>query len=228
MLNSAAITALFQSPLLTERRDDADHPTAPAALPENAISFLLDLARELNAMTIFEFGSGISTSAFLRAGYHVTSLEDSHNWMEQTLTRLSDELRRRHTALVRPLRLKLHGLFPAMDWAIDSELAMLIGNADLILVDSPYFAPFREATLWSALAHNANAVVVVDDTRIPTLSRFCDQLASVNPSLLHCRVRVGHCFDLFSRGGDDRSLKLKHGLVETLKGWRRFVTAFQS
>jgi hypothetical protein len=228
MLNGAAVTALFQSPLLTERRDYADHPTAPAALPDNAITFLLDLAREIGATTIFEFGSGMSTAAFLRAGYRVTSLEDSDQWMGQTVAQLADEQRRRHTALVRPLRLKLHGLIPVMDWAIDSELAALIGSADLILVDSPYFAPFRESTLWSALTHNATAVVVLDDTRIPTLNRLCGTLADLNPSLLHCRVHVGHCFDLFSRGGDAQSLKLTHGTVETFKGWRRFVAALRS
>ncbi|MGB8354337.1 MAG: hypothetical protein WCD79_10645, partial [Chthoniobacteraceae bacterium] len=156
-----------------------------------------------------------------------TSLEDSDRWMEQTRAQLSDGEKSRHVPLVRPLGRRMHGRFPVMDWPVDAALARAIGGADLILVDSPYYAPFRESTLWSALVHNDHALVVLDDTRIPTLSRFCDRLAASNPTLLHRRVKVGHTFDIFARTGDKAPLARSHSPLEILKGWRRFFMAMK-
>ena len=187
MLHNSGIKKVFDSPLFQGSYTECDHPVLPAALPDASLEFLVALARQCGVASVFEFGSGRSTAALLREGFRVTSLENSDQWLEQTRAQLSEGEKSRHVALVRPLRRRMHGWFPVMDWHVDQELARVIGEVDLILVDSPYYAPFRESTLWSALVHNDHAVVVLDDTRIPTLSRFCDRLAANNPTLLHRR-----------------------------------------
>ena len=224
MLTAAEIPPVLDAHCASAARQPAgDHPDAPAALPDAALDFLVALARDLRAQRVFEFGSGRSTAAFLRAGLAVVSLEDSTRWMQQTLDGLTAEERTRHTGLVRPLRLRWHGCAPVMDWRIDAALAAHLAAADLILVDSPYYAPFREATLWSALRHNGRAVVVLDDTRIPTLARVCERLAGANPGLLHSRVSLGHGFDLFSRLDTATPLRRAQSPLEVLKAWRRFL-----
>jgi len=221
MPSETQIRNLFASPLFQRDYETCDDPESPAALPEASLDFLSALAGELKAGVVFEFGSGQSTKMFLRQGCAVTSLEDSDHWMEQTQNQLSAEEKGRHTALVRPLQRRMHGFIPMMDWTVDSTIAEKLGGADIILVDSPYFAPFRESTLWSALVHGRNAVVILDDTRIPTLSRFCDMIAVENPGVLHRRVAVGHTFDFFARVTDE-PLKARHPVFEIAKGWRRF------
>jgi len=225
MLNDSETREVFGSQLFRREYAECDHPELPAALPDAALEFLIEVARRFRVNAVFEFGSGCSTVALLREGLRVASLEDSDEWMERTRGQLSDEEKARHVALVRPLRRRMHGWFPVMDWVIDEELAGCIRGADLILVDSPYFAPFRESTLWSALSHNDNALVVLDDTRIPTLARFCDRFAAANPGLLHCRVKVGHGFDVFARAGDRSALRRGDTMVDVLKGWRRYFMA---
>jgi len=226
MLNDSDLRKVFDSPLLQGGYVECDHPVQAAALPDAALEFLVALARQCGVASVFEFGSGRSTAALLREGFRVTSLEDSGQWMEQTHAQLSDDEKSRHVALVRPLSRRMHGWFPVMDWPVDPELACCIGEADLILVDSPYYAPFRESTLWSALAHNGHGIVVLDDTRIPTLSRFCDRLAAGNPTMLHRRVKVGHTFDVYART-DKVPLTRSQPLLDILKGWRRFFMAMQ-
>jgi hypothetical protein len=201
--------------------EQGDHPDVPYALPEASIDFLIELARQLNVTTVFEFGSGISTAALLNHGFSVTSLEDHAYWMEQTLKQIPKADRERHTALIRPLSRCWHDLVPQMDWRIDAELTERLQAADLILIDSPAYVPFRESTLWSVLNKSRLSVVVVDDTRIHTLSRSCDRMAAMNPGLLHQRVAVGHSFDLFARL-DDAPLRVRYSPLEILKGWRRF------
>ena len=227
MLHNSDIRKVFDSPLLQDGYAECDHPAQSAALPDASLEFLVALARQCGVASVFEFGSGRSTAALLREGFRVTSLEDSDQWMEQTRAHFSEEEKSRHVALVRPLSRRMHGLFPVRDWLVDPELARCIGEADLILVDSPYFAPFRESTLWTALVHNDHALVVLDDTRIPTLSRFCDRLAAGNPTLLHRRVKVGHTFDIFARINDKAPLTQSHSLLDILKGWRRFFMAMK-
>ncbi len=212
------------SPLLDASYNEGDDATMPAALPDSSLDFLVKLAQTMQASTVFEFGSGRSTETFLRHGLQVTSLEDTAHWMEQTVARLTPEDRHRHTALVRSLKVRLHGGFPVKDWGVDPEIAAPLKNADLVLVDSPFYVPFRESTLWSALNHCDGAVIVLDDTRIPTLARFCDRIARANPGLLHRRVRVGHTFDLFARV-DEAPLTLGLGIGDLAKGWRRFFMA---
>jgi hypothetical protein len=225
MMTDSEIRRLFDSACFRQAYASGDHPTALAALPDASLDFLVALAQQLDVLSVFEFGSGRSTAALLRAGFSVTSLEDSSHWMEQTQKQLSDADRCRHIPLVRPLRFRMHGLFPVMDWSIDRDLAKRLNQADLILVDSPFLPPFRESTLWSALLNNNHAVIVLDDTRIPTLARFCDRITTMNPQLLHCRVAVGHTFDLFARIHDATPLRRSQTTLDVLKGWRRFMRA---
>ena len=225
MLPDPAIRQLLDSYRSLASGEEGDHPTAPAALPDASLDFLVTLARDLQISSVFEFGSGRSTGALLRAGFAVTSLEDSARWMEQTVAALSASERARHTPVVRGLRRRFHGLIPTRDWVVDPPLATMISGADLILVDSPYYAPFRESTLWSALSHNDHAVVVLDDTRIPTLARFCDRLAEANPRWAHARVPVGHGFDLFARLHDQTPPRREHSWSEVARGWRRYFMA---
>ena len=222
MLKKTDIQRVWASSLFDRDYETGDDPAAPYALPKSSIDFLLELARQLGVATVFEFGSGSSTAALLAHGFSVTSLEDSAYWMEQTVRQLPAEDKARHTALVRLLTLRWHNLIPLKDWPIDADLAERIQAADLILIDSPAYVPFRESTLWSVLNRTRNSVVVIDDVRIHTLSRSCDRMAALNPSLLHQRVQVGHSFDLFARL-EDAPLHLHYTPVETLKGWRRFL-----
>ena len=227
MLADPEIRKLFDSPMLRGNYVGCDNPTVPAALPDESLEFLLTFARQLEISSIFEFGSGRSTVSFLQAGFSVICLEDSKHWMNQTMDQLSDEDKRASDSFVRPLRPRFHGLMPVMDWTIDEKIATKIREADLILVDSPFFPPFRESTLWSALLNNDHAVIILDDTRIPTVSRFCDRIAAANPALLHCRVQVGHTFDIFCRMHDQTQLKRAQTILEVVKGWRRFFISFK-
>lgn len=224
MASTSEIQKFLESPLVQRDYEESHDAAAPAALPTASLEFLIELARRLEIKSVFEFGSGRSTVEFLKAGCAVASLEDSPYWMEQTLGSLSGAEKARHAAWVRPLTFRLHGLVPARDWVIDAELAAGIRSADLVLIDSPYYPPFRESTLWSALNLVDRGLVVLDDTRIPTMRRFCDKLARDNPGLLHAKAGVGHGFDLFARR-DDAPLKFSHGPMEVLKGWRRYWLA---
>ncbi len=205
----------------------ADHAAAPAALPDAALGFLLAAAVAVGARQVFEFGSGRSTAAFLGAGLRVTSLEDTERWMAQTVAGLAPALRAsgRHVARVQPLRLRWRHGAPVRDWVLTGTLAEAVDAADLVLIDSPFHVPFRLSTLVSVLDRPTSALIVLDDTRIPTLARFCDRLAGQNPErLCHRRVQVGHGFDCFTRRDlqTSRPLDLSQPWTETPKAWRRF------
>lgn len=206
----------------------ADHADAPAALPDAALRFLLAAAAEMDARQVLEFGSGRSTAAFLGAGLHVTSLEDSARWMAQTVAGLEPAHRmdgRQHVALIEPLRVTWRHGAPYRDWVFDDALATAVEAADLVLIDAPFHVPFRLSTLLSVLSRPTTALVVLDDTRIPTLARFCNRLVAQNRDrLCHRRVGVGHGFDCFARRDLDtsRSLRAVQPPAETLKAWRRF------
>ena len=221
MLATERIEQVFQRGVLFEPHRLSDHPEAPAALPDESLNFLLMMARAVEAKTIFEFGSGRSTVALLSAGFDVVSLEDSAYWLDETM-RLIAKSPAHHQALVRPLSVVWRNATPFLDWRLDEQLAGLIRTADIVLIDSPYYPPFRESTLLSVLALAMRTLVVLDDTRIPTLSRFCDRIALRNPWLLHRRVQVGHSFDVFCNVGRLR-IDGRRSLTETAKAWRRFL-----
>lgn len=225
-----AAQTLFQNGFFTRADADAnpaDHPGGYAALPDVSLRFLLDAARETAARRVFEFGSGRSTAAFLGAGLHVTSLEDSERWMARAVAELPPAQRAadRHVPLVRPLQVIWRGGVPVRDWVLDEQLTTAVDGADLILIDSPFHVPFRLSTLLTVLARPTSALVILDDTRVPTLARFCDRLAAQNPGRLHHRrVGVGHGFDCFARRDREtsRPLDVSQPALETLKAWRRF------
>ncbi len=200
-----------------EQCDDA----AFAALPQPALEFLVSLAGSIGATAIFEFGSGKSTAAFLRAGLTVTCIEDSKQWMDDTLALLTEVERAKLTALVKPLLTCWCGAVPMPGWKLNDFEVERLREASLVLVDSPFIPPFREYTLWQALIQ-ARGAVVIDDTRIPTVARFCDRIAAANPHLFHKRVTVGHTLDVFERCTAE-PIKLSRGALETLKGWRRYL-----
>ncbi len=151
----------------------------------------------------------------------VASLEDSDYWMQQSLNVCGPDLLARHRAFVRPIRPRALGLFPVMDWEVSGDVEDALLAADLVLVDSPYFTPFRESTLWSSLQRCPQALIVLDDTRIPTLQRFSQRLASANPDLLYQQIKVGHGFGLFC-SCNCRRLRLGHSFRDVFSGWRRY------
>lgn len=221
-MSTEIIRRLFDDSYLAQQFESGDDPHAEAALPACSLEFLLELCRKVGAKRIFEFGSGRSTKVFLSAGYSVFSLEDSSFWLSKTVESLSCREAKLHESAVSALETNMVGGFPVLGWRIDKKLRQELGRADLILVDSPHFTPFREATLFASLQHGPQALIVLDDTRIPTLRRFCGDIASQNPQLLHRSVAVGHGFDLFHRVKTDLPLVRRQNLVDLVKGWRRY------
>ena len=191
----------------------------PAALPDSALRFLVDLAGCLGVRHAIEFGSGRSTHALLDAGIAVTSIENSASWMRRTVHSIAD--RKRHTPLILALQTVWEQGAPFLAWDIQG-----LETAEFVLIDSPYFPPFREAVLLRVLRQMRTGVVVLDDTRIPTLARFCDRITKSNPHLLHRRSRIGHGFDIFAKLGAMPILS-RRGLLETAKAYRRFVMGWR-
>lgn len=223
MLTSNRVKDFFSSSIVKTEYSESDNSESPAALPDASLNFLIDVCKKLGIQRIFEFGSGRSTKALLNNNFSVTSLEDDEYWMNQTIKTLDESEKVNHTAFVKPLKRRFLGLFPVLDWEISDDLAKSISEADLILIDSPYYTPFRESTLWSGLNYSKGAILILDDTRIPTLQRFCNRLSSSNPSLIHTRVAVGHSFDIFYHNSE-KKLHLNHSLTDTLKGWYRYIS----
>ncbi len=211
----------LQGPALREY-----HPANNAALPDKSLEFLRELCETFRIRRVFEFGSGRSTKLFLDLGCFVSSLENSNFWMDDTLNSVPLDLRLRHKGFVRPLVPRFLGLFPVLDWKIDRDLQKEIENADLILIDSPYYTPYRESSLWQSLILGQDTIIVVDDTSIPTVSRFCKRIADHNPTIKHLNVAIGHDFDLFLRQGNVK-LTLGHSVTDSFKGWYRFFHGIQ-
>jgi len=219
------LAAAFAPLLLPDSGPPGDHTGNPAALPDQSLAFIISAAKLIGAKRAVEFGSGRSTKAFLDAGLTLTSIEDSQTWLADT-RRAVNGLGERWNAIVRSLSTEWEGLVPFRDWVFGQDIVEPLERADLVLIDSPHFVPFRERTLINALRHARHALVILDDSRIPTVQRFCDRIARQNPGLLHRRVLVGHGFDLFAHSvpADIRSIR---GLIETAKGWRRFQMGYQ-
>jgi hypothetical protein len=221
-MRAKLIQALFESDYLDKHFHQEDCAAAPAALPDASLDFLLEVSKRINAHKVFEFGSGRSTRSLLSAGMTVFSLEDSEHWLRKSLDDIPSELTALHQGAVESLRTKMLGWFPVLDWRVEESLLQKLVAADLVLVDSPYYTPFRESSLWTALLHCPDGLVILDDTRIPTLSTFCDRIAAKNPWIAHKRVKVGHGFDLFWCRGENAKLSLGHSMTDCFKGWRRY------
>ena len=226
MLKYEDVNKFFGSSLLKQPYQQSDFKEAVAALPNDSLVFLLDTCKILHVKRVFEFGSGRSTQALLKNGYSVTSLEDSEYWLNKTLENLSENEKAYHTTFVKPLKIRFLGLFPVMDWHIDSEIRQSINEADLILVDSPYYTPFRESTLWSSLKFANGSIIILDDMRIPTLQIFCDRIKNSNESLVYNRVSVGHGLGIFYINPGVK-LILNHSFIDIIKGWYRFLQGYK-
>ncbi|MHA3772796.1 hypothetical protein ACXR0O_14780 [Verrucomicrobiota bacterium sgz303538] len=127
-----------------------------------------------------------------------------------------------HVGIVEPLSVTWHGGVPFMTWKLECGLLSQLVSANMILIDSPYYTPFRESVLLDVLNRTASTLIVLDDTRIPTLRRVCDRIAQQNPQLLHRRIEVGHTFDIFAKI-DGAALRYRRSPLDIAKGWRRFV-----
>jgi len=190
------------------------------ALPTASLGVLRQCVMELGVRRVFEFGTGQSTRVFLEAGCEVVAIEDSADWLADTRRGLEAAFDTRVTFFHLPLCAVWHRSAPILSWTLPQEALAGLRNADLVLVDSPASPPFREHALALALAHARNALLVVDDARIPTVARFCRRLAGRNgaesfeTALDHGLFFMGPIAG--DRPDDSRSW------VETLKAWRRY------
>jgi hypothetical protein len=189
------------------------------ALPDGTLRLLREIVEAAGVRRVFEFGSGRSTKAFLAAGCEVTALEDSEEWLEQTLATLTPEERTRLHAIRQPLAALFFQGAPFRSWVLDADALRRLAEAELVLIDAPAFPPFREHALSLSL-ERCGGVIVVDDAGIPTVGRFCKRMG-VGMWMRECGVDHGLCF-FMSEGGGGAG---RRGIVETAKAWRRFYLA---
>jgi hypothetical protein len=199
-----------------------DNGEAGYALPQGSLALLMLCVRKFECRRVFEFGSGASTRVFLEAGCEVTSLENDQHWLGHTLKQVPETMRARHHAELRPLERTWCGGFPCFGWNLSETMRAQLGSADLVLVDSPAYPPFREAALMQALLESKARLVVLDDVRIPTLRRFCDRIAMQSHGINVTYIERDHTLAIFTRSGSS-VLSNRPGFVEQIKGWRRYL-----
>ena len=193
------------------------------ALPSGTLNCLRQLVATLGATEVFEFGSGRSTKLFLECGCAVTTLENSDYWLEQTRKEIAPEHLSRLNALAQPLERVWSGWVPMSGWHLQPTTVAALKCAHLVLIDSPSYPPFREHALVQSLAHATNALIVLDDGNIPTQRRFSERLAQKNPDWQLFFSPNDHGLFFFGRDGENsRALDESRGVVETVKGWRRY------
>jgi hypothetical protein len=193
------------------------------ALPDASLALLMDCVNRLGVQRVFEFGSGRSTRDFLRAGCQVSVIEDSETWLRRTIALLEDDQRARLISHVLPFRCVWVAGAPLQSWILPEGALRALDEADLVLVDSPAWPPFREHALALALAHCRQAVIVVDDANIPTVSRFCRRLAVRNGAPFFQSAMDHGLFFIASPGNS--SVDTRRPIMETLKAWRRYFLA---
>lgn len=194
------------------------------ALPDMSLECLRQMVKELAIENVFEFGSGRSTKVFLDSGCNVTSLEDNAKWLERTANSLSPDERFRLKAHCQPLQTLFDASAPLRSWALSGELRASLREAQLVLIDSPTFPPFREHALILSLRHARLAVIAVDDASIPTVRRFCFRIAARN-GLAHFYTEMDHGLFFFLPPEGDGKIDSSRSGLETLKAWRRFFLA---
>ena len=193
------------------------------ALPCGTLECLRQLVTTLGLTEVFEFGSGRSTKLFLQCGCRVTSLEDSEYWLEQTRKEIAPEHLPRLTPRAQPFERVWSGCVPMKSWQLQPDTLAALQRAQFVLIDSPAYPPFREHALVQSLTHAINALVVLDDGNIPTQRRFSERLVRKNPQwrLFFTPKDHGLCF--FARqDGASAVLDERRGMLETVKGWRRY------
>jgi hypothetical protein len=193
------------------------------ALPGRSLALLSESVIRLRVRRVFEFGSGQSTRSFLRADCDVTAVEDSEAWLARTVAPLDYAQRARLTTCLQPLRRVWLAGAPLRSWRLPQCALSALRNADLVLVDSPAWPPFREHALVLALEHCQAALIVVDDANIPTVGRFCRRLAAQN-GIRFFQTTMDHgLFFIHSTGW--RPVNVRRPILETLKAWRRYFLA---
>ncbi len=216
------VVRFLQSELPSLCRDD-HHGEAGYALPPASLALLVECVKRLQVRRVFEFGSGQSTREFLAAGCQVTVVEDSEAWLAETSATLDPGQRERFAPHRLPLRrVWLEGA-PLQSWVLPEAALAALRDAELVLVDSPAWPPFREHALTLALEHSRGALIVVDDANIPTVQRFCRRLADQNRAT-HFHTSMDHGL-LFLCPTGSGAVDLHRPLIETLKAWRRYFLA---
>lgn len=212
--------------VLEEIRDKTPWGVADVgyALPTGSLNFLDACIRGFGFKRIFEFGSGASTKHFLEADCEVTTIENDPHWLEQTIGQVPEALRSRLHVECQPLERIWTGGIPCRGWHLSKVMQARLAEADLVLVDSPAYPPFREAAVMQALRLSKARLLVLDDVRIPTLRRFCDRIASQSTGLEFVSIDRDHTLGAFIRH-QAGTVANRPSVIEWLKGWRRYVAA---
>ena len=189
------------------------------ALPQGSLAVLRECVARLGVRRVFEFGTGLSTRAFLDAGCEVTAVEDSAEWLAETRRSLEPAALGRVSFFHLSLRIVWHRGAPIRSWRLPPEALAALRAAELVLVDSPALPPFREHALIMAIEHARNALIVVDDAGIPTVARFCRRLAERNNAAFF-QTTLDHGL-FFMIPAAHAPLDDSRPLLETLKAWRR-------
>jgi hypothetical protein len=221
-MSSESMAQFLVADLPTLCCDDI-HGEAGYALPPASLALLIECVTRLKIRRVFEFGSGRSTREFLAAGCHVATVENDEGWLVETNAALDASQGERFTSFLLPLqRVWLAGA-PLRSWALPAAPLEALREAQLVLVDSPAWPPFREHALTLALRHSPHALIVVDDANIPTVQRFCRRLVSRN-RLVHFQTTMDHGL-FFLHALDAGAIDIRRPLLETLKAWRRYFLA---
>ncbi|HSI14716.1 MAG TPA: hypothetical protein VK961_21870 [Chthoniobacter sp.] len=216
------VVRFVETELPSLSRDD-HHGEAGYALPPASLALLVECVKRLYVRRVFEFGSGQSTREFLAAGCQVTVVEDSEAWLAETDAALAPVQRLRFTSHRLPLRRVWLAGAPLQSWVLPETALAALRDAELVLVDSPAWPPFREHALTLALEHSRGALIVVDDANIPTVQRFCRRLAGQNRAT-HFQTNMDHGLFFLHPAGHG-PLDSHRPLIETLKAWRRYFLA---
>lgn len=192
------------------------------ALGDGALALLGAIIQRFGVKKVFEFGSGRSTKEFLELGCLVFCVEDNQHWLDETLKTIPAERMAGLRSAVLPLRTVWHHGVPMKAWE-EEAVAPELRNADLVLIDSPSYPPFREYPLILSMKHATNAIIILDDANIPTVDRFCKRLASDRSRVLSCSTSIGHGLFILARLSRNGEIESGRGAIETAKAWRRFV-----
>ncbi len=197
--------------------------SAPAgfALPDQTLRLLRRIVEERAITRVFEFGTGRSSTLFLDCGCELTSLEDNPRWFNSLTSNGARETRDLHHAMLRRLSFRVDGLAVFRGWRLDTATRERLRAAQLVLIDSPVFAPFRECALLDALRIAPHALVVMDDARDDAVHGFCLRIATAN-RLPHVYSDLDHGLFFTTRAGQPaRRIDGGRGSIETLRTWRR-------
>lgn len=222
MMSAEKVVRFLESELPALGQPD-QHGEAGYALPPASLALLVDCVRRLSVQRVFEFGSGQSTREFLAAGCRVTAIEDNASWLAETVAQLDPGERERFTPVLLPLRRVWLAGAPLRSWVLPAPAVAALREAELVLIDSPAWPPFREHALALALEHAHRALIVVDDANIPTIQRFCCRLAAQNRAA-HFQTPMDHGL-FFVHRPSAGAIDLRRPLIETLKAWRRYFLA---